>query len=368
MEYIFCNKNKEIALLRLENELSGIEVIDTCESGIPKVVGDIGLFISSRRPPKKRKYITELLTKLGCNTLKGYIDLTYCLSLKDTFWVKPYSSNIRWEEVSLFRNPYNTIISKICLEGFNNDVVLGGTTLSPEFGTDGCFAKSWRNSNGRIELYKLGSIEFNREPYSEYYANQIQEVFRVNKVAYDLDYYNNNICSVCECFTNEDTGYIAFGDIRFGKYTGDNIWSILSKLGYREFVRDMVISDVLSLNVDRHIYNFGFLYDMDTYSIKGMAPLFDNNMSLLPYMSDKELEDKLYVIESTHPSLDYTWLESYSNHIEDLIEVYDKIDRMRYFEFSRHRKYNLSDRRIRLLEDIVREQARRVIRDIDNLY
>ena len=36
---------------------------------------------------------------------------------------------------------------------------------------------------------------------------------------------------------------------------------------------------------------------------------------------------------------------------------------MRYFEFSRHRKYNLSDRRIRLLEDIVREQARRVIRD-----
>ena len=51
-----------------------------------------------------------------------------------------------------------------------------------------------------------------------------------------------------------------------------------------------------------------------------------------------------------------------------MIEVYDKIDRMRYFEFSRHRKYNLSDRRIRLLEDIVREQARRVIRDIDNLY
>ena len=59
----------------------------------------------------------------------------------------------------------------------------------------------------------------------------------------------------------------------------------------------MLTIDSLCFNQDRHSGNYGVLFDNDTLQIIGMSPVFDLNMSMLPYveMSDfKNIGDKLY--------------------------------------------------------------------------
>ena len=46
-----------------------------------------------------------------------------------------------------------------------------------------------------------------------------------------------------------------------------------------------------SRNTDRHLGNFGALIDNDTISVIRMAPVFDNNRSLLFDMDDDQLKN-----------------------------------------------------------------------------
>ena len=49
-----------------------------------------------------------------------------------------------------------------------------------------------------------------------------------------------------------------------------------------------------SRNTDTHLGNFGALIDNDTMSITRMAPVFDNNRSLLFDMDDDQLKNTAF--------------------------------------------------------------------------
>lgn len=85
----------------------------------------------------------------GCDTIRGYMDIIHALSLTDTFWVKPINSDLTWRSVSLFTNEFNESVAKIAFEGgLHKD---GLSTTSPEYGTNGTFAKCWIRENGTIK-------------------------------------------------------------------------------------------------------------------------------------------------------------------------------------------------------------------------
>ena len=48
-------------------------------------------------------------------------------------------------------------------------------------------------------------------------------------------------------------------------------------------------SDALILNTDRHLGNFGFLFDNQTMEVKTAAPIFDHNRSLLFDLDEDQL-------------------------------------------------------------------------------
>ena len=50
----------------------------------------------------------------------------------------------------------------------------------------------------------------------------------------------------------------------------------------------MVVMDAVCANVDRHAGNYGFLVRNDTGEVVRMAPLFDQNMALLPYLMEHD--------------------------------------------------------------------------------
>lgn len=174
MEYILMNKN--VPWLLFSCALDALEYTTAQElqwytEQRPLGYKNLFAFLEARRAPKHRKHIARLLAAYGCDELEGFLRVTHALSLNDTFWVKEAESPLLWEEVSLYRNPFNELISQAAFDGIISETDL--PTTSPEFGTDGNYAKCWQREGARILLYKSGSATYEIEPLSEFLASQL---------------------------------------------------------------------------------------------------------------------------------------------------------------------------------------------------
>ena len=135
-------------------------------------------FITHRAAPRGREHIKELLVRSGCDNIKGFLDVTHALALTDTFWVKQADSNLSWEKVSLFCNPFNEVVAHTAFDGgmYGDNL----STPSPEYSTDGTFAKCWIRENDQIKLLKRGSSGARNtglEPYSDFIQVRWQSFF-----------------------------------------------------------------------------------------------------------------------------------------------------------------------------------------------
>ena len=66
------------------------------------------------------------------------LDVAHALSLNDTFWIKKADSALCWKDVSLYRNPFNEVISEAAFDGSFSSSIF--SSPSPEFSTDGQYA------------------------------------------------------------------------------------------------------------------------------------------------------------------------------------------------------------------------------------
>ena len=244
-------------------------------------------FLERRKAPKHRVHIAELLRQYGCQELDGYLDVTHALSLDDTFWVKRVDSSLKWEEVSLYRNPFNEVISEAAFDGSLSSSTFSST--SPEFSTDGQYAKCWVREDDTLWLYKTGSV-FGMDPLSKYLASQLAACICPDAVTYDLGFYHGALISKCPLFTSE-----ALGLAKAAALTKDRTISgflrYFDSIGSRDSFRRMCILEALILNTDYYRGNFGVLYQNDTMQVQKMVPVFDNNRSLLFDLDDDQLKN-----------------------------------------------------------------------------
>jgi len=56
----------------------------------------------------------------------------------------------------------------------------------------------------------------------------------------------------------------------------------------------MVVCDYLFGNTDRHINNWGFLVDVNTNELLGVAPLFDHNQALVAFGMGTDVDGLVY--------------------------------------------------------------------------
>lgn len=73
-------------------------------------LSNIGKWWHDRAVPKSRSGANIALKKLGINSVNSLLVKNLALSLNDCYWIKPFDSNLRWEEVSLFRNNFIDIL------------------------------------------------------------------------------------------------------------------------------------------------------------------------------------------------------------------------------------------------------------------
>lgn len=358
-QYLLLNKNVPIAKFRIDTKLDSI-VIDEQIVGLPTWFGDLRAFISNRRAPKNRENIKELLQVSGCNTLKGFIDVSHALSLIDTFWVKPVDSIFTWEDVSLYTHPFNETIARTAFEGGLHGQQF--STTSPEYGTDGSFAKCWIREAGTIKMLKRGSSGARNaglEPYSEFYAGQLVKRFTNDFVSYGLRMHEKRICSVCNIFTSEEYGFLPYAAVDKENSLLETVLEKMQEFGLEEEAKRMFVLDAVIMNEDRHKNNFGFIVNNDTQTIEGMAPLFDHNISLLPYAEEEDFAKIDNYLSEKGPRIGNDWIPIASACLTS--ETRKVLINLRDFKFERHPKYNLPEWRLEALEKLIHQNVEKIL-------
>lgn len=259
-------------------------------------------WLKSRKIPKNRCFVQKIIAALeeNGNPLK-YIEISNALSLNDTFWVNNLDFPKRWKDINLYNNDFDKILAYIAFTGYSRKIK--ELHSSPELTTGGMQRKSWVKRSNKNCLIK-GISELYARPgrndvYSEYYASQIADVLKISHVTYNIEFFQHENgekepVSLCEAFTDENIGYIAIAYML--KNTDGDLSDFEKELEIgeifgKEAFEDMMLLDSIIINTDRHLGNFGLLYDNDTGKIIGPAPLFDHGMSMLIGAAKKDFEE-----------------------------------------------------------------------------
>ena len=290
--------------------------------------------------------------------IENIIDYTGGLSLVDDFWMmRPDDKNKSWSECNLFSNNISEAIADLAFSGMGTYEITE-FIRSPEFTTDGMHSKAWRRIDGETFLYKAGPSWNGREgthQLSEFYAAQIAERLQLSYVNYGLDMWMGSLCSVCELFTSEKYSYVAAKRLFFD--VDSYIRNLDRNSDQYQQLADIVLFDALAINT-RHLGNFGFIQDNDALDIVGLAPIFDNGVSLFGGIPDRELRRPGY--RSVYYNLsDRMYDMAEPEEIKALLtERQRKLAKeMIGFKFKKHSEYNLKDERLELLESIIEDRA-----------
>lgn len=362
-QYYLMNKDEIVATIecsRDQNNLPSFSLKQADTDRLPFGFVNADFWIENRRAPKHRKHIKELLATCGCNDLEGFIRFTYCASLNDTFWIKPADSMVQWKDISLFENEFDETIAKLAFDGGLMGEQFSSPT--PEFGTDGSFAKCWKRYGNDICLLKQGSegaVNAGKEPYSELYTYELSRQICTNSLEYDVVKLHGKIASRCKLFCTENIGYTPIVYILGEKANFQSCLNYYSSIGCEQKFKEMIVLDALTLNTDRHLKNFGVMFNTDTLQVTGMAPVFDNNLALLPYaMQDDLLNPQKYLP---------TRFSAFEKGFNELAiscmtpEIKNKLINLQGFAFSRNEKYHLEEERLFALESIVNLQIRNIL-------
>ena len=305
LTYYLMNKDETL----LEFKIEGKGILQKCVekrvlSTLPVWIqrSSIDAWVKNRNAAKHRKHIKKLLAEYCASEPEGFIRLTHCLSLNDTLWVKSSNENITWKEVSLYRNKFDDVISKLAFDGTGLYGLRMSTTI-PEVTTGGTYDKCWTNYGNSIYLVKAGTTGARNaglEPYCEVLASQVFSRLCPGSVEYTLSHFNGRVVTMCEIFTDETFGYRSYGTLKGVENTLPEIIEFYNEIGELDRFSRMLVADGVTLNMDRHLGNFGFKVFNHNFEVAGMSPVFDFNMSFVPYAEfgidfpifDKYLRDR----------------------------------------------------------------------------
>lgn len=359
-EYLLMNKNTPVLSFSLsKNEFEELSLQEQQWFVVYRPIGYKSLegFLERRKAPKHREHIQRLLERYGCDDLEGFLNVTHAVSLNDTFWVKKAGSDLSWQNVSLYQNEFDQLISEAAFDGSATSSEL--STTSPEFGTDGNYAKCWIREPDGIYLYKTGSRQYEVEPLSEFLATQLAAVICPSYVKYDLDFYRGKLISKCELFTSEAVGLAKAAEVVTNERTIPAMLSYFAVLGSEDDFRRMCILDALILNPDRHLGNFGILFDTGTMVPIRMCPVFDNNRSLFPDLDQGQLEHPDWYIQKCKPMLGKDFLVTARNLLTP--EIAADLKNLEGFQFAQHPRIGAPEERLRALSTIVNNQINAIL-------
>lgn len=313
LNYLLMNKNTALCKFNIvgSGDIRDCSITERYKD-LPEWMPDLYDWLTERNAAKHRAHISRILEQCNSLSIEGFIKFTHCLSLNDTLWVKSDGEEIGWEELSLYKNNFNEVVSKTAFDGKGLYGIQLSTT-SPEMTTDGMYDKCWIKDGDNISLIKTGSSGASNsglEPYGEVLASHLFDKL-CNSVKYTLENYRGRVVSKCSLFTSEKFGYKSFATVIRKAVKEKELIEIYDKLGCLDELIAMIVTDCITLNSDRHFGNFGFTVNNDTFEIITINPVFDFNRSFVPYavessdfpVLEQYLKDRGPVIGSDYVTL-----------------------------------------------------------------
>ena len=335
-------------------------------------------WFKGRGIPSWRDKIDLLLHRLNIETAEELLDKAFGLSLSDQYWIKPYDSNLKYDDINFFDNDFDYAEFLEASLSLNSKIVKKETSLkTPNNTTDGMLKKAWIIENGTRYLLKGGYKNEILQPFNEVLASMICDRLGFNHVPYTLDVYKDTVVSKCPCFITKDTELITAYQIKnnMKRYDSEEDYEEYIKCleengipNAREKIENMYILDFLIMNEDRHLNNFGIIRDVNTLKWLDVAPIFDNGMALnIQSYDDEELIisgmgrlfyevkpfDEIIKVVHNIKRIDVSKLSDIPEEFDKLLHRYQSITKM-----SDKRIYRLCvllNRQINKLKKIIEE-------------
>ena len=232
MKVVLMNKNTEILIAEYSEEakffteISDVKNIDYAPLIIKhkyeEEQGDTYSFrtylsdwFQGRGIPSWRDKLDLLLHRLDIITPKELLDKAFGLSLSDQYWLKPYDSDIKYDDINFFEHDFDySEFLEASLSKNSKTVVKESSLKTPNNTTDGMLKKAWIIENGTRYLLKGGYKSEILQPFNEALASEICDRLGFNHVSYTLDTYKDSVVSKCPCLINKDTELITAYQIR----------------------------------------------------------------------------------------------------------------------------------------------------------
>lgn len=335
---------------------------------------------NDRAVPKTRKGTNNALKELGFSSTNIMLLDNLALSLTDCYWVRPFKSELTWEQVSLFRNNFTDIFGELTFNS-RSKLNMQGKTIFKHATSQGELQKKWCIDDIDRRFLVKGN-------WGKSFQQSLNEVLasEIHRSQSKFPYTQYGLCPI----TSEDGGK-AIGCYSYN-FCSENIelvsaWELLESVQRKQsdsiyhtlvkvciercgfsqeyietFLWYQILTDYIMTNTDRHMNNIAVLRNPDTLEYYGFAPIYDTGNSMFfrssiknigntrglefhSFASDeakllKFVKDKRLVNTDVLPRENFLralYLKDIDNEerIEPLIKAYyDKIERLRKMQLK----------------------------------
>ena len=301
--FILKHKDLDVAMMKMDVRTGMIEYIlsvylpEELPAGCAPDGTGLGEWWKLRAIPDSRKGIRQVLSRLSEETSQSLMLSSYGLSLTDHYWIQPVGQELYWKDLNFYENDFTDKLGDILTDSERDQSVSDGISkLSPSVSVNGDMKKKWIIRDGRRYLLKVNPNYHSQQAVNEVIAGKLHERLGwKNYVSYEVGTIHISgrkyPCSLSPMFTSVETEFVsAYQIVAAYKMPNDvSLYEALIRqavsLGadekeVRAFLEYMILTDFILTNTDRHLNNFGFIYDSKQHRLSGMAPLFDTGNSL----------------------------------------------------------------------------------------
>lgn len=259
---------------------------------------------------------------MNCNFFEASLR-AHGASLTDGYWFKnEVEDNLKWKDVNFYDRRFSYDMGNVDLQDHKDPlsyVRQPNFFDTPDATTNGQMKKAWRRRDGKIILLKQGLSPDFEQPFNEKTASDLlARICNVPYVSYSLVNVNGHICSVCQNFITDGIEFVPASDIyhtdikpiyiSLNEYMEERC-KFFKIPNYKDFFDNMHLIDFIIANSDRHLGNYGFLYDINKLQFIGPAPIFDNgtslwsNVSIIPdEISEEKVKEFAKTVQLHHPA------------------------------------------------------------------
>ena len=301
--FILKHKDLDVAMMKMDIRTGMIEYVlsvylpEELPAGCAPDGTGLGEWWKLRAIPDSRKGIRQVLSRLSEETSQSLMLSSYGLSLTDHYWIQPVGQELYWKDLNFYENNFEDELGDILTDSERDRSDSDGISkLSPSVSVNGDMKKKWIIRKGGRYLLKVNPNYHSQQAVNEVIAGKLHERMGwKNYVSYEMGTIHISgreyPCSLSPMFTSAETEFVSAYQI-MAAYKVPNDVSLYEALirqavslgadekEVRAFLEYMILTDFILTNTDRHLNNFGFIYDPRQHRLSGMAPLFDTGNSL----------------------------------------------------------------------------------------